>query len=245
MRLDDQDSLSLSDDEDSLDVMSRRERICAIALGALAGGAGGYAVFASSNQVGTAVLLLISAVFLLVGIQGTPLVRFTSSSASVELSRRRRVNKALQRAKEERNPERAAGIVEGVSIAEPNLVPRSYVTGVRYEKAVATALIDLGYVVTDQVHDIGYGLAVEKGGKRVGVNVKYYHAVIQGTTIKPAIQAAEQLALPILIVANQEMTAEAAKELAGHTNLRFALWRDEQDNNELKRALIGLGICSP
>ena len=55
--------------------MSRRERQGALGIGVAAGLAGGFAVFASSNQAGTAVLLLISLVFLLIGVEGTSLLR--------------------------------------------------------------------------------------------------------------------------------------------------------------------------
>src|SRR6516162_7951910 len=60
---------------------------------------GGYAVFEKSNQAGTAMLLILAAIFLLIGVQGTPLIKFGSSSGSVELERRRRrkVQEALGR----------------------------------------------------------------------------------------------------------------------------------------------------
>src|SRR6266702_5760117 len=94
------------------------ERICALAIGAICGGAGGYAVFEKSNQAGTAMLLILAAIFLLIGVQGTPLIRFGSSSGSVELERRRRrkVQEALEQANEENNAEKAEGIVEGVKL---------------------------------------------------------------------------------------------------------------------------------
>ena len=49
-------------------------------MGIIAAGAGGYVAFERSNQLGSAVLLVIGAVFLIVGIQGTRLMRFTSGS---------------------------------------------------------------------------------------------------------------------------------------------------------------------
>lgn len=54
--------------------LSARERQLAIAIGLVAGVTGGYAVFASSNEAGTVLLLLIALIFLLVGIEGTPLL---------------------------------------------------------------------------------------------------------------------------------------------------------------------------
>ncbi|HEX7994722.1 MAG TPA: hypothetical protein VF506_12425, partial [Streptosporangiaceae bacterium] len=56
-------------------MMTRLERQGAIGIGVAAGIAGGIAVFTTSNQAGTAFLLLISLVFLVMGVEGTALVR--------------------------------------------------------------------------------------------------------------------------------------------------------------------------
>ena len=56
-------------------MMTRLERQCAIGIGAAAGIAGGIAVFTTSNQAGTAFLLLISLIFLVMGVEGTTMVR--------------------------------------------------------------------------------------------------------------------------------------------------------------------------
>ena len=72
-------TLHSADSQDHRDVehsrLTRSQRQAALGLGILAGGGGAYAVFASSNQAGTVVLLLIALVFLLIGVEGTPLLR--------------------------------------------------------------------------------------------------------------------------------------------------------------------------
>ena len=75
-------------------VMTRFERQCALGIGLAAGVAGGVAVFATSNQAGTAFLLLISLVFLVMGVEGAPLLRVRSFSANPW--RHRRGGKARQ-----------------------------------------------------------------------------------------------------------------------------------------------------
>jgi hypothetical protein len=87
--------------------LGTKERATALVIGIATGGGGAYAVFASSNQAGTAILLILSAIFLLIGIQGTSLIRFSTGSNTVELERRRRtVERAVKEiAREE--PERA------------------------------------------------------------------------------------------------------------------------------------------
>jgi hypothetical protein len=87
-------------------------------LGFIAGGAGGYAVYERSNQAGSVMLLVVAAVFLLIGIQGTPLIKFGSNSGSLELERRRRrkIEKSIEQANEESSAEKIEGIVEGVRL---------------------------------------------------------------------------------------------------------------------------------
>ena len=52
------------------------ERAVAIIIGTAFAGVAIYALFNSANQAGTAALLLAAAAFLLMGVQGTALVRF-------------------------------------------------------------------------------------------------------------------------------------------------------------------------
>jgi putative peptidoglycan lipid II flippase len=105
--------------------LAGRDRQVALGIGILSGGAGAYAVFATSNQAGTAMLLLISLVFLLIGLGGTSLMRLAGRSASAELAAQGR----LRRVAEEPNPERAAVLMEGIAIPEPRLIPGSDTDG--------------------------------------------------------------------------------------------------------------------
>jgi putative peptidoglycan lipid II flippase len=110
-------------------LLTRRERQGALGIGIATGGAGAYAVFATSNQAGTAMLLLISLVFLLLGLGGTPLMRLAGKSASTELARHGR----LRHARDETSPERVPGLTEGIAVAEPSLVPRNDADAVMYQ----------------------------------------------------------------------------------------------------------------
>jgi hypothetical protein len=69
--------------------LSARGRQLAIAIGLIAGGTGGYAVFASSNEAGTVLLLLIALILLLVGIEGTPLLWFAVRPRAHRTGKRR------------------------------------------------------------------------------------------------------------------------------------------------------------
>ena len=90
--------------------LTRRQRQAAVVIGILAGGSGAYAVFASSNQAGTVVLLLTALVFLLIGVEGTPLLRRTGT----RISARRRHEAAP-------DAQHVAGLESDIAIAEPRL----------------------------------------------------------------------------------------------------------------------------
>jgi hypothetical protein len=105
-------------------------------------------VFASSNQAGTAILLVLSAIFLLIGIQGTSLIRFSSGSNTFELERRKRNVERAAAAVAKEDPDRAAGIIQGAEIALPSLGSFSQSEGLLYERRLEAALLSLGYNVT-------------------------------------------------------------------------------------------------
>jgi putative peptidoglycan lipid II flippase len=103
MNLDNDEWASARDDGSRASSLTLRERQAAVAIGLVAGGTGGYAVFASGNQAGTVLLLVISLVFLLIGVEGTPLLRTGRRMATAD--GRHRVAEALRQASEESQPE--------------------------------------------------------------------------------------------------------------------------------------------
>jgi putative peptidoglycan lipid II flippase len=108
-------------------LLTRRQQQGAIGIGLLAGCTGGYAVFATSNQAGTFMLLLISLVFLLLGLAGSPLMRLVRKGTGNDVARHG------HRAMEETHPEQFAGLMEGTGTAEPSLIPRADDDGLVYQ----------------------------------------------------------------------------------------------------------------
>jgi putative peptidoglycan lipid II flippase len=107
-------------------MMTRLERQCALGIGLASGIAGGIAVFATSNQAGTAFLLLISLVFLVMGVEGTPLLRILGYSA--DSLRLRLSNKPRQHA-------------DGAATASVGPAGEAG-AGMRYDDGVMAALTD-------------------------------------------------------------------------------------------------------
>lgn len=229
--------------------LGRVERGVALAVGIAAGGGGGYAVFASSNQAGTAILLVLSAIFLLIGIQGTSLIRFSSGSNTFELERRKRnvEQAAAEVAKDD--PDRAAGIIQGAELAMPALGSFRQSEALLYERRVETALLSLGYVVTGRegLGGRGYDFELFHAGhpeSKVYVEVKYLRSAPLGlSTVHRIIGSSTLLRAPFLIVTNANLTeasaAYAAEDSRGFP-VRLVIWRDESDNDALREALVEL-----
>lgn len=238
--LDESYDLTSTHESEPPEPLVKWERICALTIGAICGGAGGYAAFERSNQAGTAMLLILAAIFLLIGVQGTPLIRFGSNSGSVELERRRRrkVQQALEQADEENNAEKAEGIVQGVRLVAPDLVPRSFESYRQYEDNVTEALSKMGYKVSRESSLQGRkpDLAISKNGRTVYAELKYYTRSIQSDAVHQVIGIATILSAPVLLIASTQLT-NSARVLVPHNSVDFVQWRDETDNPELRAAL--------
>ncbi len=222
----------------SIEPLRMWERLVALGVGITSGGAGGYAVFATSNQAGTAVLLALAAVFCLVGIQGTPLIRFASGSNSIELDRRRRsIDQAIEEAKAEENLDKAAGIVQGAVIAEPNLPRPAYYDYVVYEQELRTAIAKIGYSLTDvsRVSDGGFDFVVQDQGSRtIYIETKYYRKPLGMNVVDGIVGKASRTGVPVLLVASSPLTVAAQRIVEESRAIDFIMWRDSRDNDELK-----------
>jgi hypothetical protein len=73
------------------------ERLGSSVIGVACVGGGLYATFRSGNQGGTLALLLVGAAFLLMGLQGTPLVSIGSGDNRLRLERRRQLQRVVAR----------------------------------------------------------------------------------------------------------------------------------------------------
>jgi hypothetical protein len=232
----------------------------ALGVGIGAGGGGAYAVFASANQAGTAILLVLSAIFLLVGIQGTSLIRFSTGSNTVELERRGRgvAQRAEETAKKiaKQEPGRALGILEGARLALPALGPISEHTvtsllAAEYEITLSAAISAMGYIVTgaELTAESHPDLLAEdpKGHEVVGVKAQYVHQAPpesrgpeSGRLVGPPRTEGK---LPLLIVTNSPVSARQsdwARTTERKAPMRMISWRDGSDNQILQDSLTEL-----
>lgn len=118
---------SAQDGSSALRGLPRWARISAMVLGILGGGSGAWAAFVSSNQAGTAMLLIASLALLLIGLQGTPILRIGASEASVELADiQDRAIEAVEQVRDEQGPEAAQLVTETLTEIDDRLIRRSY-----------------------------------------------------------------------------------------------------------------------
>lgn len=225
------------------DPLGRFERASAFILGLAGVGGGGVAVFSTGNQAGSAALLLIGAAFLLMGIQGTPLIRLGTSESGVELARRRRrIAKVIEQAKQEEDPGVAAGIVEAAAIIEPRLTNSPSFRGRLYDSRVALALQEAGFAVSQLSLDFGPDLIVRStDGRMAEVDVRYLggrHVTMR--EVRRVESYAARKSLGTLLVTNLPLSPEVAAYNSDPNRqaIEIVQWRDEQDSPLLVRALI-------
>lgn len=214
------------------------ERACFIIVGVIAGGAGGYATLERSNQLGAAVLLVIGAVFLVIGIQGTRLMRFTSGSNSVELEKKSRsLVRAVEKAQAEGNIEKASGIVEGAAIASPAL-GLSRDLGLQYELQVSGAIVGMGYLVKPFVLDSGYDLIIsDESSGMIHAVLKRYSGLVSRRSVETLILRAVISPVPVVLITYSGLSISAQEAVISRGNLEVVQWRDENDNDLLADVL--------
>lgn len=246
---------SRSPDDDSLPVEAPGilERLGALLLGLGSGGAGGYAVFTTSNQAGAAALVLAGAAFTLIGVQGTRLVKLGGGGSSIEMANHRAAAKILQRASQESDPEIAEGMAEAAATISPTTASSPMNEAHKYEENLYDALRRISPVVQRDVAVDGGRidfLAETAGGKRVLVEAK--HVSLGRPLARKDVEAAAGRAAAyaddlgteagILVVTNAPLSGAVADLNAtvrsGRPVVEAVSWNDEQDDNLLTRALV-------
>ena len=233
--------------EDLADPLATWARATALGLGTAAGALGGYAVFVSDNQAGTAFLLVASVVLLLLGLQGTPLRSLGGGDYQIQLARiRLRAVQAIDNARRE-SPEVAAAVADAVGSIDPGVsISRPpwllYLQAVR--QAIGRALDPVRLTNEDGPGDRGVDTRVQLPNGAVNVQIKYRGRGALG------LRDIETAALQMrgsgfdggyLLVTNAPLSEEARQhnretpaELGG---IEVITWNDKRDDDLLTRAL--------
>ena len=248
--------------------LSRGERWAATAAGIVGVGTGGLGIFLSDNQAGTTAILLLGAVFLLMGVQGTAITK--ASKESVELERRRAGLKVLEKAAERieaEEPDEAKELAEAAQEVDPSLAHDpsfSTLTVEIYRQQVFNAFPDVRRAVESELLDDGRRLGVEVnltlhgrrkldimlvgggGGLESRVAIKIAKAGgrnLPAFSVRGALQIFKDWRVPGLIISNQVPEGTLSNYKWGNTSdVRYDVvqWRSRQDNDKLVDALVGL-----
>ena len=234
----------LSDEQETGDVdasgdlggLGSGERWGAVAAGVPALVAGGAAVFLSGNGAGTAILLVLAAALLLIGIQGTPLIRIGGEQASIELERRRRAERLIKEAASG-DPDTARDVIEAVLQLEPAARPRaeSTLAALTYEEDVLRELrrvLQLPSVPTSAgQYDRGIdAILVAPGGKKLEVLIKYFRSPLDSRRRRELMGLA---ATGKLVITNADVDEATATAVAAYDG-SVVTWRDPGDTDRLK-----------
>jgi hypothetical protein len=233
-----------TDDDSIVEAMKRWERWVAIVFGLLLAGAGVWAVFKSSNQAGSAVLLLMGAAFLLIGVQGTPLIKIGGSTANLELERRRRrLQKAIEEAHSEANPDVAQGMIQAATIIDPQLAPSPRAQAGLYEDRVGAALQGIFEDVKREPTSDRYDFAVKTPMGQTAVEVKYKRVgPFRVSDVANIVRRHRGKTNKLVIVTNAPLSEEVRTINSDGTydgvSVEVVTWNDAGDDNLLHRAVL-------
>lgn len=220
-------------------------RIAAGVAGLALSGAGTVAVFVTKNQAGSVVLVLGGVVFLLMLISGNPLLSLGHGDTQMRFATRRR--RVIQEA-EEAPPREARSALEVLSTIDPRASrDAAFIqTSARvYERLVYAELIRLfpGLSVREERLD-GSDLTIATPDRRMlSVELREVTSPVSAATVRQLLGLAAAGVTGALLVSNRRLT-RAADELLrraqeGGSKAFFVQWRDENDTDALKGAVIG------
>jgi hypothetical protein len=220
------------------------ERTAASTIGGLAGIGGTVAIFITSNQAGTAALLIIAAAFMLIGLQGTPLSKLTSGSSTVVLAERKRIsNKLVAVATQRDDPKEASTYLEAASLVDPRFTNSPLANSFIYRQQVSDAMVRLGF----KVDRLGNGPAQYLVGlpdNPIFVHAKYQmHGSLEVGDISETVnRAAQPGTMALLIVTNAPLSRPVQDFNSSwgdrHPRAEAITWTGRGNDALLKRALL-------
>lgn len=228
--------------------MHRWERALALTFGVGVATAGAVSTFTDTNQAGSAALVVVGAALVLVGVQGTRLVKLGGSSASAEFERRMAEQKVIEAITSEPDPDVAKGIAEGVVLVDPALAPAASMA-LGYETMALAALRSLD-VVTD-IEQQGRGdarsdIVAQTTGGPILIELKLGTGSLSADSLRQlaAHVQSSRAAAGGLLLTNMPLTDDA-KALNEHLSaasppVEALTWTGPWDNDRLTRAILRL-----
>lgn len=161
--------------------LGKLERSASAVAGIAGLGVGGWATMNSTNQAGSAAILLLGALFLLMAVSGRVPDRISKDG----IDYRAVVNEtAIEDLKDSESPIVTDAVAEALTRAKEEVSERilppsrdetSHQTFFRLERQVLGTLADGDWNFEDRrdAHSIGVDAIVERGSRKIGIDVKY------------------------------------------------------------------------
>lgn len=230
--------------DDAPILMRTWERTVASIVGGLAGVGGSVAVFTTSNQAGTAALLIIAAAFMLIGLQGTPLSKLTSGSNTVVLAERKRMgNTLVAAATQQEDPKEASIYLEAASLVDPRFTKSPLANSFIYRQQVSDAMVRLGFKVGRLINGPAQ-YEVKLSETPIFVHAKYrLHGSLEIGDISETVNRATQSGtMAVLIVTNAPLSRPIQDFNSSwgerHPRAEVITWTGAENDALLKRALL-------
>lgn len=247
----------LTDDTTLATALTRPSRFACALIGVAAETIGCFAVFIAKNDVGSGVLLVIGAIFLLMAATGHPIISAKLGDSEIRLATRvkRELQMVLEEAPIEIQPELAEVVLEtDLSADDPLKLSASRIREVaaeRYEKHVIQALQRIG--VVDLSVDVGAsGLQFDGIADlhtiRLVIEAKLSQRPVSASQAEMILakvsSIARRLAPPVglLLIVSTPPTAAARGVLAEYGLATFVVWNSPADDVDLEQAIRTLGV---
>jgi hypothetical protein len=229
--------------------LSRWQRVAACALGLCGAGAGGASVFVTTNQAGSVALLGVGAGFLIMAVNGTPIIRAKLKDYELTMAPRR--HKVVEQALSE-SPEEASKTLDVLRQIDPGArtdpAVRRATTRV-YHEEVLEALTRVAadgseFVISHLMTDFSFKVVTKSHSKAIDVSIK--HTSVPDSTmplgiVRSMYNRIHRHGTPLMVVTNGRLNNKIPDEAKTvdpeGRRIQFVRWIDRQDDGALRLAI--------
>lgn len=228
--------------------LSRWQRIAACVLGLSSAGAGGASVFVTTNQAGSVALLGVGAAFLIMAVNGTPIIRAKLKDYELTMAPKRQ--QVLEKVLSE-SPEEASRTLDVLQQIDPGArtdpavnQAKAYVYKAEVYMAITRALEGTDIRAFSGYPNQDFDLAIRTRSNAINVNVNYtsYPDTLLSTSyVKRTYGNIQRTRGPLIVVTNHRLSNDITEEAKlvdpEGKFVQFVRWRDRQDDSALQLAV--------
>ena len=242
--------------------LTKQERAGATLIGLSGTIVGGFGIFLSDNQAGTAVILILGVVFLLMAVQGTAVRRITKEGGDFaeRAAAEKRVYKSIELTREEDGPEAGQAALQAAIAARPDLSDSPVLSAVNDQLYVELIIFRIQYVWRARYgtslminrlifDDANYDAVIRRSDSSAPdrtVTLTVLHTTtsqVRPKRVLNLIERSRDAIVPNIVVANAEYPDSLRDadgfqpEAINNSTIALVTWRGSQDDKALLRAL--------